>query len=64
MTELGQGQSSERNDRMTALSALLPLVLSAANGSFEPKLTYAAPRLNGSKAGQSGRSVSVRYAYC
>jgi hypothetical protein len=50
--------------RMAALSALLPSVESAANGGFEPRLTDAAPRSNGGNVGQTGCTVSVRYAYC
>jgi len=49
--------------RMAGLSALLPLVLSAANGNFEPFLHDAASRSNGRNKRQTGRLVSASYAY-
>jgi hypothetical protein len=48
---------------MTALSALLPSVESAANDWIEPKLSDAAKRSNGSNVRETGRSAIVRYAY-
>jgi hypothetical protein len=42
---------------------MLPSVESAAKARFEPKLSDAAKRSNGSNVRETGRSAIVRYAY-
>jgi hypothetical protein len=48
---------------MAASGPLRTFVDGAANGSKEPRLPNAAQRSNGSNAGQSGPSMTARYAY-